>query len=301
MDINLKKYFKRDIRDTLLFLYVETYLLLRAADHLNLSLFYFNDSCASRVWPEMTNSDAWFTGNSYFCYIAIWIITLLWMCVFKKNRPLLKMIWTRMPGNTPKNFAVGLGIGFGLNGICILTAWLNNDIVLYFDSFRPISFIIVFITVFIQSSAEEFLCRCFLYGRLRMSYKHPATAIIGCSLFFTLIHLWNPGMSAFSIINIALIGVLFSLMVYYMDSPWCAFAAHAAWNFSQSIIFGLPNSGLIDPYSVFKLDAASAHSSFAYDVDFGIEGTLMSTVVFVIACIALYVWGSRKKKAEKVF
>ena len=31
------------------------------------------------------------------------------------------------------------------------------------------------------------------------------------------------------------------------------FAVHTAWNFTQNILFGLPNSGINVPYSVFKL------------------------------------------------
>ena len=57
-----------------------------------------------------------------------------------------------------------------------------------------------------------------------------------------------------------------SLMVYYMDSLWCAFAVHTAWNFTQNILFGLPNSGINVPYSVFKLNAATARDSFAYNI-----------------------------------
>ena len=85
-------------------------------------------------------------------------------------------------------------------------------------------------------------------------------------------------------------------MVYYMDSLWCAFAVHTAWNFTQNILFGLPNSGINVPYSVFKLDAATARDSFAYNVGFGIEGTLLADVVLLVACVLLYLWGRKHGK-----
>ncbi len=31
---------------------------------------------------------------------------------------------------------------------------------------------------------------------------------------------------------------------------------HMAWNYTQNIIFGLPNSGIVSGFSLFKLDAA---------------------------------------------
>ena len=113
-------------------------------------------------------------------------------------------------------------------------------------------------------------------------------------MLFAILHLGNEGVTALSVLNIFVVGILFAFMVYYMDSLWCAMAMHAAWNFTQNILFGLPNSGLVSPYSVFRLDAAAAKSSFAYNVGFGIEGTLFADAVLILACVCMYLWGRRK-------
>ena len=108
-------------------------------------------------------------------------------------------------------------------------------------------------------------------------------------------HLANPGMTVVAALNIFVVGVLFGLMVYYFDSLWMAMAAHTAWNFTQNIIFGLPNSGIVTPYSIFKLDAATARNSIFYDVDFGIEATVMALIVLTASTlIAIYI-GERKR------
>ena len=111
-----------------------------------------------------------------------------------------------------------------------------------------------------------------------------------------MLHLANYGVTVLSVLNIFLVGILFSLMVYYMDSLWCAFAVHTAWNFTQNIHFGLPNSGINVPYSVFKLDAATARDSFAYNVGFGIEGTFFADLVLLADCFQLYLWGRKHGK-----
>ena len=49
-------------------------------------------------------------------------------------------------------------------------------------------------------------------------------------------------------------------------------------------------------YSVFKLDAATARDSFAYNVGFGIEGTLLADIVLLAACVLLYLWGRKHGK-----
>ena len=79
-----------------------------------------------------------------------------------------------------------------------------------------------------------------------------------------------------------------------MDSLWCAMAAHTAWNFTQNMILGLPNSGIVSPFSVFKLDAASAVNSYAYNVGFGIEGTVMAIIVLIVSSVLIFVLYHKK-------
>lgn len=278
---------KGKLSDNILILYIITIVLIILGQILG-SLLQFI--------PFMTSSDVAVTATMYFMFIGIWILTILYIRFTRKNRPILRVVGKSVAGNNWKNFLIGIGIGFGLNGICILVAWLHKDILLYYNSFHPVYFIVLFIAVFVQSSAEELVCRGFLYQRLRRSYENPVVAIVGNSLLFALLHLFNEGITILSVLNIFVVGILFSLMVYYMDSLWCAMAAHAAWNFTQNIIFGLPNSGVVVPYSVFRLDASTAKNSFAYNVDFGIEGTLLADGILILACVCIYLWGKRNAK-----
>lgn len=278
---------KRAVSDNILILYIITFVLILLGQILG-SLLQFI--------PFMTGSPAMVTMTMYLAFIGIWILVLLYLRLSPKNRPILGALGSKPKGNNWKWFLLGIGIGFGLNAVCILAAWLNKDISLYFDSFQPLPVIGIFIAVFVQSSAEELLCRGFLYQRLMRSYKKPIVAIVGNSLFFALLHLANDGVTFLSVINIFVVGILFSLMVYYMDSIWCAMAMHTAWNFTQNILFGLPNSGMVAPYSIFRLDASTARDSFAYNVGFGIEGTLLADVVLILACVCLYLWGRKYGK-----
>ena len=246
------------------------------------------------LFPALQESGAWVTGISYAYFLGIWIVVLLVLAVIPKNRPIFGALGGKVRGNTWKYLGVGLAIGFGTNALCAAAAILHGDIHLRFDSFRPMSFVLIFAAVFIQSSAEEVLCRGFLYQRLMRTYRSPFIAIAGNSLLFAVLHLFNPGVSALAIVNIAVVGVLFSLAVYYFDSFWCAAAIHAAWNFTQNIVFGLPNSGNVMPYAVFRLDAGSAAESFAYDPAFGIEGTLFACIVLTLTCAGIILWGRRR-------
>lgn len=271
---NVEKRIRRKWNDTIPVLYITTFVLLLVGQILGNLLYFYS--------VDVNASGALITGMTYFNFICIWIVFLLYLRFTKKNRFILREIGTKPSGNNWEFLLLGLFIGFATNGVCILAAWINKDIALTFDSFQPISFLVIFLCVFVQSSAEEFICRGFLYQRLRKSYQNPVVAIIGNSAFFALLHLMNSGVSVLSIINVFIMGLLFSMIVYYTESLWCAMTAHAAWNFTQNIIFGLPNSGIVLPYSVFKLDAANARNSMVYNVGFGIEGSVSATIVIGI-------------------
>lgn len=289
---------KRKWYDTLPALYVQTYLLLLAGEILGSVLV--RGPHMSLLSAEFLASDLWYIISVYLRFIGIWLVLLLRMWVFKKDRPLLAAVGPKARGNRAGMLAVGAALGFGMNTLCVLIAWLHKDIVLYFDSFQPLPLLALFAVVLIQSSAEELLCRCFMYGKLLRSYRNPWVAILGNALFFGLLHLGNDGVTVLSVVNIVVVALLFSLIVYYTGSLWCAFMAHTVWNYTQNILFGLPNSGLVSPYSVFKLDAASAMNSFAYNVGFGIEGTVVAVVVLMLATAAVYVWGQRSAGAPKL-
>ncbi len=232
----------------------------------------------------------------YYVFIVMWFVCITFLLIKKSDRPILQVFGTKPAGNNIKLFLVGLLIGGGMNLTCACAAMLHKDIAVYFDKLDIFALLVMFVGVLIQSSAEEIVCRGFLYQKIWKITGKPILAILINPLIFALAHTLNPGVSFLALFNVFIIGVFFSLMVYYMDSLWCAFAAHTAWNFMQSCILGLPNSGSILPFSVFKLDVAAAQNSAFYDVGFGVEGTVFACVLIVLACAALHLWGRKHKK-----
>lgn len=268
--------------DSILFSSILMIALLFAGQLLGMALEFF---------PAIYSGPIRFSGLHYLECIGVWIVTLLYLRFTKKNRPILKCLWRSPSGNTVKFLLLGAAIGFGMNGFCILVAWLHGDIKLYFDRFHLWGMCYLAVTVFIQSSSEELLCRVFLYQRILKRTGKPIAAILGNALIFALLHAVNPSMTIFALLNVVLAGVLFSLAVYYLDSVWCAMAMHAAWNYTQNILFGLPNFGHVLPFSMMKLEPDTAVNSFAYDVGFGIEGTILTNIVLLAACAAFVFWG----------
>lgn len=233
----------------------------------------------------------------YGTFIGVWILCLLGGLAFKMDRKNYSKVKFHKE-KIKRSLILGLTTGFGLNLFLGILAMLHGDFKLYFNEFN-IGMVLLFIfTVTIQSSAEELICRWFLYESLRKYFpKWPMVAIIVTALFFGANHIGNHGATVLPIIELVLTGILYAMIVYYFDSFWGASIAHAGWNFCQSILLGLPNSGNESDYSVFKLGDGASNSLF-YNVDFGIEGSIMSVTFVILACLVVF-WFGRKYKAKK--
>ena len=91
------------------------------------------------------------------------------------------------------------------------------------------------------------------------------------------------------------------MMVYYYNNLWGAMAFHAAWNFTQNLIFGLPNSGIVSEYSIFALEAASARDGLFYNVNFGVEGSVGACALLAVIAVAIFVINRNRPEANDIW
>ena len=286
-------------------------------------------------WLESDNLGIFL--SDYLSFAGIWIAVFLFVVIPKGNRPMLKAWGHNRNGNNIKGIIAGILLGFGTNAICVLISWLRGDIKLSYYGFEPVILLAFLGAVFIQSGAEELIDRLYLYQKLRRRYRNPLVAIIINSLVFIqsgaeelvdrfylyqklrrryrspliaiivnsavfmALHILNPGFTAIAGSQIFLVGIIFSLFVYYYDSLWAAMWFHAAWNFTQNLIFGLPNSGIVSEYSIFKLEAATATNGLFYDVKFGVEGSIGSSIILGVLLIVLIIINRRKGEKTDIW
>ena len=263
---------------------------------ISVNVFYFLD-----VKGKLT---AWLGSDNlgeflaqYLGTFGVWVAFLLFAIIFRRNHPMLKAIAPNKSLNNLKGILLGLLLGFGTNGFCVLMSVLTGDIKLSYNGIDVVVLLAFLIAVFIQSSSEEVIDRCYVYQKLRRRYRSPLVAILVNSIVFMALHIPNPGFTVVAGCQIFLIAIIFSLFVYYYDGIWVAFWFHAAWNYTQNIIFGLPNSGIVSEYSIFKLEAASARNGLFYNVNFGVEGSIGASLVLVVVIIVIIV--INRNKPEK--
>lgn len=74
-----------------------------------------------------------------------------------------------------------------------------------------------------------------------------ATAVLMAALataaLFGLLHLFNPGASVLSIVNLIILGLLFAMPMLVTGRLALSIGLHAGWNVFQNNVFGLPNGG----------------------------------------------------------
>ena len=130
-----------------------------------------------------------------------------------------------------------------------------------------------------------------MFGAVRERYNVWVAGIVNAFLFGAL-HLANPGVTVLSVVNIVLFGLALSVVMAKMESLWFCVAVHTAWNFSQSIFFGLPNSGIVSQGSFLHLEAAT--DSVLYSTAFGVEGTITTSLVLLILSLIVLLCARRK-------
>lgn len=296
----------RKVTDMFLLACLITFLLISAGEILGsavLSLAGFPASIDEEVMQriaqgQLTVQEA--TGlpdylsfaSLYLSFFGIWIVFILAMAIPPSNRKMLEKLALVHDKRSLKLVAIGALMGFGINSVCVIASVFIGDVSLHFERFEVGPLLLSFFAVFIQSGAEEVSCRLFLYQKLARRYRHPAVAIVISAAFFVLLHAANPGITPIAFAQIMAVGILLSIFIYYYDSLGACIAVHTLWNFTQSIIYGLPNSGAVSLYSVFKLDAA-AHGFF-FDPVFGVEGSIGGVVLLVLASVCLVLYAKKR-------
>jgi len=227
----------------------------------------------------------------YLLFIGIWIVFPLAMLIPRANRRMLKKLLFVSNKRALAWFGIGALLGFGINAFCVVASMLLGNIQLHFDHFEAWPFLLLLFAVFIQSGAEEIASRLFLYQKLARRYRNPWAAIVISAVFFTAAHAFNPGITPVAIAQILAIGMILAVLVCYYDALGACIAMHTMWNFTQNIIFGLPNSGVVSLYSVFKLDGAS--TGFFFDPVFGVEDSIGAVLLLTIVCVCLIVYAKK--------
>lgn len=215
------------------------------------------------------------------------LFLVFWVTV-KEQRP-FRSVGFR--GSAPiKRFLVGLLAGVTMLAMPVLVLLATGD-------FRETSAAggttgsaallgatLLLLVVAVQASTEEALTRGYLLqiGGIQL----PAWGAVGLtSVLFAVVHL---ELDPLVLSNITLAALGFSFFALGQGSLWLVCGIHTGWNWAQGNLVGIPVSGNPRAVSVLAFGPAEGAPDWLTGGSFGIEGSVVTTVVLVAFASAGY-------------
>jgi membrane protease YdiL (CAAX protease family) len=193
-----------------------------------------------------------------------------------------------------KDIFKGIFLGFIIMLFGFLILCLAKQIQIQkvnFDFYSFVSGLLLFIFVAVS---EEIVVRGYILKNLLASFNSYIALFIS-SAIFSLLHLGNPNMDLFSLIQLLVAGILLGIPYVITRKLWFSIAFHFSWNFFQGTIFGFNVSG-IQNYSIIE---TKFHTATIWNGgNFGFEGSLLC-LLFQIIAIAVVLFKFEISKRTK--
>jgi membrane protease YdiL (CAAX protease family) len=217
----------------------------------------------------------------YALYAAM-VVSLLFLFKLIYKRPIRQMGLYR-EGWLPQ---VLLGAAFGIGAFTLAVALLVVTGTAEVADFSPEGLampsfwggLVFFIFV---GSYEELLSRGMMMTALKTT-RRLWVVVAAPAVLFGLMHFMNPNVTVFSIINIALVGLVFAYLFIKTGRLWAPIGYHITWNFVQGYVFGVPVSGTPIPDSARFTTTPGDYDWFTGGA-FGAEGGAACTIVILLS------------------
>lgn len=272
------------IKHSIPYLILCTFFISFIGSIFGLLCLYVLSRCVSGVSDEII-----FLLENYFVFIGLHI-SLFAYCILFERRIIISWLHNKsggLSGNTFRNLTYGIILGGLLNSFCVVLAIAHSDLAISYNGFNLTLIFIAIVAVFVQSSAEELLVRSYLLGSLEQQHSQ-IVAVVLSSAVFSALHISNNGFTLFSAVETFSYGISMCMILFASHGIWSVVGFHFMWNFSQNIIWGLPNSGLNAVGSVFTVVWSNDNKLF-FDSVFGIEGTavcFLTDILIIVGCTA---------------
>lgn len=158
----------------------------------------------------------------------------------------------------------------------------------------PLAVVVAALTVGLGRAAvvaavEEAIFRGLLLDYLRQPIGTPAALGVS-SLAFAGAHAFNSNVNALAITNLAVAGVVFGLAFLWGRGLAMPIGLHAAWNFFEGSLYGLPVSGSSRD-SLLVVDAGGPE--LATGGAFGPEGGLVGLAAMLLTVLVMWLVRAR--------
>ena len=173
--------------------------------------------------------------------------------------------------------------------ISLIAGWISVEGVHFDFTFLLLQFLLYILVALM----EESMMRGFVLGHMLDVGMNKFLALLISSFLFACLHLGNPGITNFALLNLTLAGVLLGVAYIYTRNLWFPIFLHLFWNFIQGPILGYEVSGTGGKNSLLKLGISD--NTLMNGGDFGFEGSLPCTILMIVATGLIIYWFETKK------
>jgi len=179
--------------------------------------------------------------------------------------------------------AVGIVATGGLTLVLVLSGMVSLELSPQAgEAFRVMPRYLLLFTV--AAAAEELIFRGYVLQALAEGSRRWVAAVL-TSLPCAVVHLDNPDVTVVGITNIFLVGIVFSVIYFQTLRLWLPIGFHLSWNWAHGWLWGFDVSGIELDHQVFI--ATPRGPEVMTGGGFGLEGSLLTTALVVIAAVWL--------------
>jgi len=143
--------------------------------------------------------------------------------------------------------------------------------------------------------AEESLLRGYALVMLARSLSFWPAALL-LSTLFSALHSFNGGETPAGLASVGLFGMVLAYSYRRTGSLWFACGLHAGWDFAQTFVFGVPNSGMVLPGS--PIEPQFHGPAWLTGGSVGPEGSVLLPLALVLAILVLEIVVRRRPGVE---
>ncbi|HXD78879.1 MAG TPA: type II CAAX endopeptidase family protein [Puia sp.] len=243
--------------------------------------------------------DAFGTLSKLMAGNYLWLMLLLEFIVSVLTVAIFRLVierrgWTGL-GWDLDGFAsealTGLFLGPAILGLAASAILLSGHLQWVDIVWQPTALFISLGWMILISFSEELVFRGYLLGNLMEALPNKWIALAISSFLFALYHAVTPGIHTLAFANLFLAGMLLGTNYLFTKNLWFSFLLHLGWNFFEGPIMGFKVSGTTFPS---LLQAEPNGDLFITGGDYGLEGSILMTLLLLTALFVMY-WAWERK------
>ncbi|HWE86045.1 MAG TPA: CPBP family intramembrane glutamic endopeptidase [Terracidiphilus sp.] len=257
---------------------------LRAYGHFLVALFYFfmARALAHRGALGLSN-DQWspLVEQAMLAFLLIFGYAGFGFTLNRQQHPIGAQGLPARPG-WPREFAVGLSIGWGIAAVCVLAMALFGGIVVGLSfSLSAWGWLLADAAFFaLMTLAEEVAFRGYAFQRFARA-TGPAGAIFGFSLLYAFLESMRPGATHSTAAVAFLFSVLLSTAYLRTQALWVSWGINFGWKATRAILFGLAVHGDSTHSPILQGDPTGAF--WLTGGGYGLESSWLTLLVLLLA------------------